>query len=310
VKMVADDGTILDATFRVLDGPALSIRYEQAGGAAGRARNRDYTPGLVLLLRRLQEIDAVIVSAEVETSVTAVLPPEERRLRLRRYSLPLRLRSVEDIPYLKSDFTTAARAPGARPGSALGGSSRTLRIELAPLGLSVVELEQRLAGRGASDDVKAVSEVVDAAAGRRISGQGFVISTVVKVAVEMHAMRRARELLEEAGWEVEDVSRREPCDLECRRGEAAVLHVEVKGTTTAGGVVLVTPNEIAHALAHHPHTLLFIVHDIDVDGEETEAPVASNGEVRRVDGWAQHTDRLRAVGYEYTVEDDAVLALS
>jgi Domain of unknown function (DUF3883) len=46
--------------------------------------------------------------------------------------------------------------------------------------------------------------------------------------------------------DVEDVHGRESYDLICRRGDE-VKHVEVKGTTTDGIEVILTPNEVRHA---------------------------------------------------------------
>jgi hypothetical protein len=46
------------------------------------------------------------------------------------------------------------------------------------------------------------------------------------------------------GYHVEDVGATESYDLDCSK-EKDELHVEVKGTTTDGLAVLLTPNEVA-----------------------------------------------------------------
>jgi Protein NO VEIN, C-terminal len=59
------------------------------------------------------------------------------------------------------------------------------------------------------------------------------------VAIEAHAMNMAGEFYGTA-WAVQDVHGGESYDLICRRGDE-VKHVEVKGTTTNGEEVILTP---------------------------------------------------------------------
>lgn len=113
-KVVLDDGTVLDATFSIED-PPLSLVYESAGGKTGvNARNRDYSRALPLVLSRLAEADATVIEIRVDSTVTRRLGIDRQRIPLRRYILPLKLSSVEDINDLKRDISTAARQPGAR----------------------------------------------------------------------------------------------------------------------------------------------------------------------------------------------------
>lgn len=101
-------------------------------------------------------------------------------------------------------------------------------------------------------------------------------------------------------WTVTDVHANHPYDLECRRGEE-VLYVEVKGTTSGGMAVIVTPNEVSHAQAYHPSTELFVVANIGVDGDDAvpPRPIAHGGTQHRYRGWAADPSRLRPVGFEY-----------
>jgi len=70
----------------------------------------------------------------------------ERRIHLKTFSFPLSLGLLADHDFgnLKSDISTAARRPGQRLGSAGGGTSRNLEIELGPLAMSVEELSAYL----------------------------------------------------------------------------------------------------------------------------------------------------------------------
>lgn len=66
-----------------------------------------------------------------------------------------------------------------------------------------------------------------------------------KAAVEALAMNLATEFYSKT-WDVQDVHGTESYDLICRRGREK-KHVEVKGTTTDGAEVILTPNEVRHA---------------------------------------------------------------
>ena len=94
--------------------------------------------------------------------------------------------------------------------------------------------------------VEQAEEAVKDAAGkvaRRGRGQGFQLDQEAKVAVEALAMNMATEFYSQ-DWDVEDVHGTESYDLICRRGDE-VKHVEVKGTTTDGAEVILTPNEVS-----------------------------------------------------------------
>ena len=81
------------------------------------------------------------------------------------------------------------------------------------------------------------------AAGRsyqRPRGQGRRQSVAERKAIEMHAVRLATEYLTEREFEVEYVGDTESFDLKATRGDE-VVHVEVKGTTSLGQEVVLTP---------------------------------------------------------------------
>ena len=150
------------------------------------------------------------------------------------------------------------------------------------------------------------TEAVEIAAGqsamsmtRRSLAQGFARDQLAKAAVEARAMNAAIEYFG-ADWTVEDVHGNESYDLKCRRGSEE-LHVEVKGTTSAGEVVLLTRNEVEHAKAF-AHVALFVLAGIvvvrSVDGQ---AIGADGGMPMLYDPWALDESRLQAVGYQYRV---------
>jgi hypothetical protein len=140
------DGRHFDANFIIIQRSPLVLFYEAAGGEAARARNTEYGKGLVEMLRRLGELDAVIHEIRVETSVTKTLPVDERRIVLKRHRFPVSLHAFDEAMALdlKRDISTAARLPGSRLGSATGGSSRNLEIQLDELAVSAEELARYL----------------------------------------------------------------------------------------------------------------------------------------------------------------------
>ena len=104
------------------------------------------------------------------------------------------------------------------------------------------------------------------------------------MAVEVVAMNRAAEFYSKA-WHVEDVHGRESYDLICRRGDE-VKHVEVKGTTTDGAEVILTPNEVRHA-QEYPGTALFVVSNITVSRAEGGTVTATGGNHYCYDPWQE-----------------------
>jgi hypothetical protein len=148
---------------------------------------------------------------------------------------------------------------------------------------------------------KEAEEAVKDAAGkvaRRGRAQGFQLDQQAKVAVEAHAMNLATEHYS-LGWAVEDVHGRESYDLICRRGDE-VKHVEVKGTTTDGAEVILTPNEVRHA-QDYPCTALFVVSNIVLERAEDGTVIAAGGKRHCYDPWRLDEEALTPVGFRYQV---------
>jgi hypothetical protein len=129
VRARDDDGVELNAEFTVqADGPYLSLVLDSAGGRAagsGRPRNDQYVPVLTLLLRRLGDRRAVLVSALVASARVAAVPESDRTL-LRG---PRDLASVTDFEQLRLDITTAQGRITLPAGASKEGNNRR-RLQL------------------------------------------------------------------------------------------------------------------------------------------------------------------------------------
>jgi Family of unknown function (DUF6416)/Domain of unknown function (DUF3883) len=152
---------------------------------------------------------------------------------------------------------------------------------------------------GGFSPVEQAEDAVDQAAGRaarRGRGQGFQVDQAAKVAVEAHAMNAATDFFS-GSWTVEDVHGRESYDLVCRRGHEE-MRVEVKGTTTDGTEVILTPNEVEHARSYGA-TTLFILSKITLEHAEDGAVRAAGGVSHVFDPWIIDDGVLTPVGFRY-----------
>jgi len=140
---------------------------------------------------------------------------------------------------------------------------------------------------------------VESAAGRAGGSrprQGFATDQVAKATVEAYAMNAAREYYEQRG-QVIDTSRTRSYDyVVTLDGEA--WHVEVKGTTSKGETVLLTPREVQHA-RDHELTALFLVSEIEISQDGTGEVVASGGRTAVWEPWILDRGNLQPVGYTY-----------
>ena len=144
--------------------------------------------------------------------------------------------------------------------------------------------------------------IVEILAGRR-DGQGWRLSASERQAIERHAVTAATAHFEALGYTVKDVGAHESYDLQCTT-TASELHVEVKGTTTGGSDVVLTPNEVAHARDNRD-VALFIYSSIAINSDGG-LPICTGGEGRVIHPWQIDKDgELRPVGYSYTLSADA-----
>lgn len=150
-----------------------------------------------------------------------------------------------------------------------------------------------------------IEDAVDAVAGVS-RGRGFSqrLNAADRKAIEARAMELAAAYFEGLGYTVDDVSASQPYDLRCTRAEARI-DVEVKGTTTGGSTILLTANEVQHALATSPQTALAIARGIVLHGAGTANPHATGGILDVYQPWRPLDTDLKAIGYTYTVPPQA-----
>jgi hypothetical protein len=208
----------------------------------------------------------------------------------------------------------AGQKPIYFPWNPYQDTLRTYQSYLAKLPRAAVSLfpqlreaVERAAARSSSlagfSPVEQAEDAVDSAAGktaRRGRGQGFQVDQAAKVAVEAHAMNAAAEFYCES-WDIEDVHGRNSYDLVCRRGDEE-MRVEVKGTTTDGTEVILTPNEVEHARSY-AHTVLFILSNISLERAEDGTVLASGGVRHVFDPWHIEGGTLTPSGFRYQPQD-------
>jgi hypothetical protein len=156
----------------------------------------------------------------------------------------------------------------------------------------------------------AVSAEVDEAASNAATealqsqgGQGFQVNPDLRMAIDANDMKTAIEHYYEIGWETENVhTEYHGYDLICRSADE-VRHVEVKGTITEGDIVILTPNEVRHALGCN-HGVLFLLSNIKIEGHPDGTPLISGGTRRLDDPWHLSTELLRPTRYRYRLSGD------
>jgi ribosomal protein L37AE/L43A len=135
-------------------------------------------------------------------------------------------------------------------------------------------------------------------------GQGFGLSHPERTAVEIRAMRVARQLYEQDGWEVVDKSGSNPFDLLATRDDE-VRYIEVKGTTGSGDSIILTHGEVKHVSRRRQCSVLVVVAGIsltDSDGVWS----GSGGEVTiHEDPWTIDESLLEPTEYRYTLNPKA-----
>jgi hypothetical protein len=297
VKPIADTGAALDSEFRIepYDGlPTLVLESR-----FGQVRNPDYNQALELLLLRLRALNAVITNAIVDSTVSRDLEFDQRRLRIRGRSYPIRLEAEEDLGDLRIAICAAQEPVAQQPGASGGNRHKRIRLFLA--GVEEAGLEALLVGGGFHPDsrVEEAKEVIEwlSAGG---GGQGRGLSAAQRRAVELRAVAVAGCRLEAEGWDVEDISaEKRGYDLHAER-DGEERHVEVKGTTGSGASVLLTPNEVRHCRTNPAHTVLAVVSEIELSGEG-DSWEADGGSLRSFDRWKLDDGMLEPRAYEWVL---------
>jgi hypothetical protein len=127
------------------------------------------------------------------------------------------------------------------------------------------------------------------------------LNAAERAAVEAHAMTVAHQWLATNGYtNIRDVHRTHSCDyLATKNGEE--VHVEVKGTTSAFGSILLTANEVELHRLKHPHNALIVVHDIDLQPLRTKA---LGGNIKALEGWQVDRCALRPLSFQCFLAGD------
>jgi hypothetical protein len=175
--------------------------------------------------------------------------------------------------------------------------------DLSIEGLAEILRRSREHPRGVAPSSPEIEDARDSTArfsgARSRMGQGFRQSAEERTAIDRHAMEVATRHLESLNWAVEDRSIDHPYDLYCER-DGDELHVEVKGTTSDGMGVLLTPNEVAHARSNFPEVALLVVFAILLSTDDDGDAVAEEGEIDLVVPWdIDAHGSLKPTGFSY-----------
>jgi Domain of unknown function (DUF3883) len=160
-----------------------------------------------------------------------------------------------------------------------------------------VEFVDRYRGSNLLIEPEADAETESAAAAEkalaRSNGQGFARTAQERKAIEDRAMVAATKYFEDNHFEVEDVHLEESYDLRCTKGDAEI-HVEVKGTTTDGGTIVLTNKEVKHASDDQHSCVMFVLHSIRLNRKK-----ALGGRQFVIDPWRPKKEHLTPVSFTY-----------
>lgn len=127
------------------------------------------------------------------------------------------------------------------------------------------------------------------------SGQGWMQDSEKRKLVEDAAQDRLTRHYQEMGWTVDDTRFGNPFDACATRGDE-LLYLEAKGTTTAGGSVIVTRNEVAWARGHPGECVIGILSDMEFDDDGNLD--ASDGAFR-VFKWEPEEYELNPISFDW-----------
>ncbi|MFB4354359.1 DUF3883 domain-containing protein [Microbacterium sp. LS_15] len=129
-------------------------------------------------------------------------------------------------------------------------------------------------------------------------GQGMHADSVVRIAIEKHAVSAAVAHYSSLGaLDVIEVGK--PYDLKMML-DGYEMHVEVKGSTRTVNAVTLTRNEVTHARAF-PNTQLFVVDAIEIATDQAGKIATSGGRTRVWLDWQPTDESLQATVYQHTL---------
>jgi hypothetical protein len=151
----------------------------------------------------------------------------------------------------------------------------------------------RSRGDGALDRSSSIAETATV-------GQGMVADSVVRKAIEKHAVSAAVAHYSSLGALVL-IEVGKPYDLRMML-DGQEMHVEVKGSTRTLSAVTLTRNEVTHARAF-PSTQLFVVDAIQIETDHAGEIATSGGRTRVWRDWQPTDESLEATVYQHTLQD-------
>jgi hypothetical protein len=250
-----DAGQFLDAKYSVeSDEDLLALFLESSGGPHGShgARNSDYRRALEVLLIRLQNLDAVLEDALVDSRYTQQrgLPEEERRL----LSHPLRLATCPNMAEVRLMLTHNQARIGQTRATRDGNTTKRIRLRLRIPGFGPTDphrLESILANP--------VGEAIYHSADEPLPEPGLLFDEGAMAQVTVNKYERdpraRKECLDKFGYKCS------VCDLdfEKRYGELGrgFIHVHhLKELSTVGAGYRVNPLEDLRPVCPNCHAML------------------------------------------------------
>ncbi|RSN24247.1 hypothetical protein DMC63_06815 [Streptomyces sp. WAC 05977] len=239
----------LNADFGVeVDEGYLSLVLESAGGrtaGADRPRNDQYVPALRLLLERLRDRQAVLLSALVASARVSGLSEDKRTL----VKGPLKLSGVANVEQLRLEITSAQGRVGLRPGARKEGNNRKrIRLRLDVPGYHLEDAEQLAADLAdpridpvdklaASRELPEAKELLDVLTGMEIRTAAGRPNTVLNVRGEVALVQTERS----PGGQPVDISEvQKGLDKLAERGSVQVTVGELGHRSAFVGAVLAT----------------------------------------------------------------------
>ena len=143
-------------------------------------------------------------------------------------------------------------------------------------------------------------ELTDFVEGKRLAAQGFRTDPAIRKAIERYAVKRASRYYKGRGFRVREHGR--PFDLNCQKGGNRV-YVEVKGTQSNGGELILTRNEVDFAEKNKME--LFVIHSVQVISNG-KRHVASGGVVRVITPWRPQRAQLRPIAFMCSIPAEKV----
>ena len=135
----------------------------------------------------------------------------------------------------------------------------------------------------------------------RTSGQGFGLSQAERKAVELRAMKIARALYKDTGWEVIDTSSSNPFDLLATKASKKRF-IEVKGTTGEGLSVILTHGEVRHIRDNQNNSALVIVSGIVLEKQDGKWQAQGGTVTTHEDPWKLSDECLSPTQYRYEIK--------